>query len=609
MDQLERKIGNYEVGQMLGKGGFGHVRVARKEGSKTYKYAIKYMKKNKKHTEEQLKYILKQESSLKGLDHEGILKIHEVNLNGHYTKRSNGKLTSVEVAYAVLQLAPNGDLFDFIAAADGLSEDAARWYFERILGAVHYLHSRGIAHRDIKLENVLLDENYNPLICDFGLSARLEKIQFMTNDPANRVGTENCMSPELFHNAEHSPIKDDIFALGYLLFMLVAKHQPFQRPTADNSYYYLIKNNMILQYWHFMEKFHSQKWCTKEFKHLVTSMFSAEMVVRPSLAEIKEHPWMKVERKYTSKELRAELEYRLKNVFEKQLARVNGEMYTEPERMESITSKAVEVKPLVPTFRDVVAFEFIDDLKRVKPLSKQVTPKELPSDEDDMEDMSEVSDESGESEESKEGVSAKERDGFLKMEKGIELEEFNTGNREDFLLKRGLADDNLNLELKDEPEKKAEDTTYDAKLMMPTKTSKDTKKYFRRAQEGIKKANISEQFRSTVMMQSIHRILTTKAKKAPKTTKVTIRPKLTMLLSKESIGRIVSVLSKFLSPEENHEILAIADIRLEESKEAAKPRVIVTDLIKDEKKNKVCFQHKCSSCLSMEEFLRIWRYK
>eukprot|EP00826_Nyctotherus_ovalis_P013292 TRINITY_DN1356_c0_g3_i1.p2 TRINITY_DN1356_c0_g3~~TRINITY_DN1356_c0_g3_i1.p2 ORF type:complete len:278 (-),score=41.88 TRINITY_DN1356_c0_g3_i1:259-1092(-) len=277
--------------------------------------------------------------------------------------------------------------------------------------------------------------------------------------------------------------------------------------------------------------------------------------------------------------------------------------------MESITSKAVEVKPLVPTFRDVVAFEFIDDLKRNKPLSKQVTPKELPSDEDDMEDMSEVSDESGESEESKEGVSAKERDGFLKMEKGIELEEFNTGNREDFLLKRGLADDNLNLELKDEPEKKAEDTTYDAKLMMPTKTSKDTKKYFRRAQEGIKKANISEQFRSTVMMQSIHRILTTKAKKAPKTTKVTIRPKLTMLLSKESIGRIVSVLSKFLSPEENHEILAIADIRLEESKEAAKPRVIVTDLIKDEKKNKVCFQHKCSSCLSMEEFLRIWRYK
>jgi len=290
---VRREIDNYEVGHMLGKGCYGHVRIAKKKGHNKFMYAIKYMKIDNDKAKHYHDYILKQENNIKNLDHENILKIYETSLNGTYKKIKTIGVDVIPVAYIVLQLAPNGDLFDFIIATGGLSEEIAGWYFHRIINVMHYLHSQGIAHRDIKLENILLDENYNPLISDFGLSQKLEEVGFMTNESIHRVGTERCMSPELLEYKEHNPIKDDIFALGYLLFMMVAKHQPFQRASADNPYYSRIKNNEVLEYWKLVGELHSPMWCTPMFMHLMTSLMSYEMAIRPSLAEIKGHPWMK----------------------------------------------------------------------------------------------------------------------------------------------------------------------------------------------------------------------------------------------------------------------------------------------------------------------------
>ncbi|PIO29909.1 hypothetical protein AB205_0131770, partial [Aquarana catesbeiana] len=70
----------------------------------------------------------------------------------------------------VMEYASQGDLYDYISERQRLSDQEARRFFRQIVSAVQYCHANGIVHRDLKLENILLDENKNVKIADFGLS-------------------------------------------------------------------------------------------------------------------------------------------------------------------------------------------------------------------------------------------------------------------------------------------------------------------------------------------------------------------------------------------------------------------------------------------------------
>eukprot|EP00826_Nyctotherus_ovalis_P043256 TRINITY_DN4533_c0_g2_i6.p1 TRINITY_DN4533_c0_g2~~TRINITY_DN4533_c0_g2_i6.p1 ORF type:complete len:438 (-),score=78.44 TRINITY_DN4533_c0_g2_i6:222-1535(-) len=288
--QVTRKIDDYTLGPLLGKGFFGHVRVATKGGDAT-KYALKYMKLDDPSAKSMLIQTLRQECTLQKFNHPNILHIYFASANGVYERVKEGGTKRSPVLYLVLQLARSGDLFDFVTSSGGLSERIARLYFTQVLSALEHVHSVGIAHRDIKPENILLDQNYNALVTDFGLSKKLSELGFFTADPANRVGTERCMSPELFAGKGHSPVKDDLFGLGYLLFMLVARHPPFLLPSSANEHYRMLMENNIKDYWKAIDSLHPPLWCSDEFRHLVTIMLSFDMTIRPSISEIKSHPW------------------------------------------------------------------------------------------------------------------------------------------------------------------------------------------------------------------------------------------------------------------------------------------------------------------------------
>ena len=92
------------------------------------------------------------------------------------------------------------------------------------------------------------------------------------------------MSPELFAGLVHSPIKDDLFALGYLLFILVAKHPPFFTASINDEHYKLLKENKVLDYWRTIDSVHGPKWCSDDFKHLITLLLSYDISIRPSIA-------------------------------------------------------------------------------------------------------------------------------------------------------------------------------------------------------------------------------------------------------------------------------------------------------------------------------------
>jgi len=197
--------------------------------------------------------------------------------------------------YLVLEYAPKGTLFDYIYDENnyfngGLGEKYGKFIFSKILIGVQAIHNAGICHLDLTLKNILLDENFNPKIADFGLAHLIgskinEKIYF-------NKGTIGFASPERLFNMPFNGIKADIFSLGVILLYLVTGKPTFQIPEArlnDEAYKNIIKKAYNL-FWNNIDQTDS---LSKEFKDLYEKMVHYTASKRPSINDILDHPWMK----------------------------------------------------------------------------------------------------------------------------------------------------------------------------------------------------------------------------------------------------------------------------------------------------------------------------
>ena len=153
----ETKFGEYILGQTLGEGEFGKVKLGwKKDGS--VQVAIKLMRRENLNTNpSRLPKIYREISILRGLSHPNIVRLHEM----VETDRHIG---------IILEYASGGELFDYILTHRYLKDTAARRLFAQLVSGVGYLHKKGIVHRDLKLENLLLDRNRNIIITDFGFA-------------------------------------------------------------------------------------------------------------------------------------------------------------------------------------------------------------------------------------------------------------------------------------------------------------------------------------------------------------------------------------------------------------------------------------------------------
>ena len=151
------QFGEYMLGQTLGEGEFGKVKLGwKKDGS--MQVAIKMIRRETVATNpSRLPKIYREISILKDLAHPNIVRLHEV----VETERHIG---------IILEYASGGELFDYILNHRYLKDQAARRLFAQLISGVGYLHKKGIVHRDLKLENLLLDQNRNIIITDFGFA-------------------------------------------------------------------------------------------------------------------------------------------------------------------------------------------------------------------------------------------------------------------------------------------------------------------------------------------------------------------------------------------------------------------------------------------------------
>ena len=219
--------------------------------------------------------------------------------------------------YLVLEYAQKGELFDYIYCAhEGMPEKYSKVIFSKILKGVQACHNAGICHRDLKMQNMLLDENFNPKICDFG---------FATINAPNLtefLGTLNYAAPEILQHRPYDGFKADIFSLGVVLITLVTCKMGFKEATKRDPYYRLIMTNHFVQYWNILSNVAQIKGVSESFQKLYNKMVSFRPQERPSIEDILNSEWMEEIRDLNNQQI-SELENQIREEFLKRETLVN----------------------------------------------------------------------------------------------------------------------------------------------------------------------------------------------------------------------------------------------------------------------------------------------
>ncbi|WAR25016.1 NUAK1-like protein [Mya arenaria] len=198
----------FELKKTLGEGTYGKVKLA-VEKTTGQQMAIKYIKKSKIRDEHDLDRIRREIKIMSTLQHQNIVNVKEV-------------FENKDKIILVMECADGGELYDYINDHT-LTERDARTIFRNIVSAIKYCHQSGIAHRDLKLENILLDRNNNAKIADFGLSNYFTGQDFLKT----YCGSPLYASPEIVNGQPYYGPEVDCWSLGVVLYTLVYGTMPF----------------------------------------------------------------------------------------------------------------------------------------------------------------------------------------------------------------------------------------------------------------------------------------------------------------------------------------------------------------------------------------------
>lgn len=167
---------------------------------------------------------------------------------------------------------PAIDLFDYIEIKKDLSELECQFIFKQVALSVYHLHKHGIVHRDIKDENVIVDEHGVIKLIDFGSAAYLRLGPFDVF-----VGTIDYASPEVLRGEKYAGKPQDIWALGILLYTMLYKENPFYNVDeimeGDLRIPYVVSDNSL---------------------QLIKKILVREVDLRPSITDIVEDAWLDI---------------------------------------------------------------------------------------------------------------------------------------------------------------------------------------------------------------------------------------------------------------------------------------------------------------------------
>ncbi|CAI9116253.1 OLC1v1017351C1 [Oldenlandia corymbosa var. corymbosa] len=256
----------YEIVKDIGSGNFGVAKLVRDRLTKEL-FAVKFIERGQKIDEHVQREIMNHRS----LKHPNIIRFKEV------------LLTPTHLGI-VMEYAAGGELFERICKAGRFNEDEARFFFQQLISGVSYCHSMQICHRDLKLENTLLDGSVAPRvkICDFGYS----KSAVFHSQPKSTVGTPAYIAPEVLSKKEYDGKLADVWSCGVTLYVMLVGAYPFEDPSDPKNFRKSIGRILTVNY-----SIPEQVRISIECRHLLSRIFVANPEKRISISEIRKHPW------------------------------------------------------------------------------------------------------------------------------------------------------------------------------------------------------------------------------------------------------------------------------------------------------------------------------
>ena len=262
---FKTSIDYYKIKQKIGKGCFGKVYLATQLLTNT-SVALKAIPKVNIKNKDARKKIEKEVEILKRVNNNSyIIKLFEVFEDSNYV-------------YLVFEYLENGDLVKYFKNNPLFEEPEQKVFFKKIVKGVEYLHNNQILHRDIKLDNILLDRKMNPKICDFGISS----IQEPHKKIYDTGGTPAYLAPEVIKAEGEVGPKSDIWSLGVLLYLLTFGIVPFKANDMQVLY-----NKIIIGRY----KFPECDFASFELIDLIKRMIVVDVKSRITMEEVLNHRW------------------------------------------------------------------------------------------------------------------------------------------------------------------------------------------------------------------------------------------------------------------------------------------------------------------------------
>ncbi|KAJ2960894.1 hypothetical protein NQ176_g11029 [Zarea fungicola] len=299
------KFGDFILGNTIGEGEFGKVKLGWKQDS-SVQVAIKLIKRDTVGgNPSRLAKIRREVTILRGLHHPNIVRLFDMVETDRYIG-------------IILEYASGGELFDYILNHRYLKDGSARRLFAQLVSGVGYLHKKGIVHRDLKLENLLLDSNRNIIITDFGFANTFDPHDELTEEEElnlqdrdqvkrmglDRVGTNGMRKGDLMQTSCGSPCyaapelvvsdslytgrKVDVWSCGVILYAMLAGYLPFDddpaNPDGDNInllYKYIVTTPLTFP-----------EYVTPHARDLLRRILVPNPRKRADLFEVARHSWL-----------------------------------------------------------------------------------------------------------------------------------------------------------------------------------------------------------------------------------------------------------------------------------------------------------------------------
>ncbi|EDO17146.1 hypothetical protein Kpol_1072p16 [Vanderwaltozyma polyspora DSM 70294] len=276
--------------EVVGQGAFAIVKKA-VERSTGKTFAVKII--NKRKVMGNMDGVTRELDVLRKLDHPRI-----VRLKGFYEDEDS--------YYLLMEFVSGGDLMDFVAAHGSVGEDAGREITRQILEAVKYIHLQGISHRDLKPDNILIEQDDPVLvkITDFGLA----KVQGNGTFMKTFCGTLAYVAPEVIggkNSAEENEDRIeysslvDMWSIGCLVYVILTGHLPFSGSTQDQLYKQICRGS-------YHEGPLKDFRISDEARDFIDSLLQVSPNKRLTAIKALNHPWIKMGT-YTSQSFGSEL--------------------------------------------------------------------------------------------------------------------------------------------------------------------------------------------------------------------------------------------------------------------------------------------------------------